>query len=269
MLHETLPGIRLFNSYGPTETTIAVASWPVPADATMIELGRPQPNTLFLVETQDEVGAGVAGGTVRGLLRVGGAQVADGYVTDGARSDGASSGRARLGAASLGAGRFSTLLVDGRAVRFYATGDVVELEVATGRLRFAGRQDGQVKVNGVRIELEEVEEAVLQVTAVERCVALALPAGPSGVLRLCAVVQAAPGCRVARAALLAGCAALLPASMVPGSFRLVDAMPLTPGGKVDRALLAEWALREDGPALEIGAPESAPHGLLGAAELVS
>ena len=266
LLHETLPGVRLFNSYGPTETTIAVASWPVPADATTIELGRPQPNTLFLVETAGEgasVGGGVAGGTVRGLLRVGGVQVADGYVTDATGHSG-------------GAERFTTLRVDGRPVRFYATGDLVELEVATGRLRFAGRQDGQVKVNGVRIELDEVEEAVLQVEAVERCVALALPSGPGGVRRLCAVVQAAPGRSVSRAALLAGCAALLPGAMVPSSFRLVAAMPLTAGGKVDRALLAEWALREDGPAPEIaprGATlrslDPAPGGIGAPAELVS
>ncbi len=243
LLHQALPGVRLFNSYGPTETTIAVASWPVPADAAAIELGAPQPNTLFLVETEE---AG-AGGVVRGTLRVGGVQVADGYVSD------------------AGGERFSCLRVDGRTVRFYATGDLVELEVASGRLRFAGRQDGQVKVNGVRIELDEVAEAVRQVDAVEDCVVLALPAGPGGALRLCAMVQAAPGRWVSRRALMAGCAALLPAAMVPSSFRRVGAMPLTPGGKVDRALLAEWARQEDGPAPEIDAPEIEAN----AAELVA
>ncbi len=212
-LRERLPGCRMRNSYGPAETTLAVANWPVPADPTAIEIGSPLDNTLFLVEATEQVGS-----RVTGVLSIGGAQVADGYLSQAG--------------SEVGPGGFFTHSVDGAPTAFYRTGDLVDLDVASGALVYRGRLDGQVKLNGVRIELEEIETAILTLAEVEASVVTLVPRGDRSFLL--ATFKPRTGSAVASAAVRQRCEALLPRTHVPTMFRAVDHYALGPTGKVDR-----------------------------------
>jgi acyl-coenzyme A synthetase/AMP-(fatty) acid ligase len=181
-------------------------------------LGAPMPNILFLVEDAEDDVAGGACGT----LCIGGAQTALGIVGEGPGS--------RTGA------RFFERRIDGALRRFYATGDQVRLEPVTGELRFRGRQDNQIKLNGVRIELEEVEAAIASVDMVEECIAFVARRGENGLL--CAAYRTLGNVPLAPAIVRRACASLLPSPFVPARMMQVDRLPLTASGKHDRASLA-------------------------------
>jgi non-ribosomal peptide synthetase component F len=124
-----------------------------------------------------------------------------------------------------------------RGIRFYRTGDLV-VRRPDGVLEFCGRDDFQVKVNGFRIELQEVEAALVGLVAVRQaCVVLGHDAVGGKRLVAFLVVDAASTTtpREVRAALTE----VLPAHMVPNRFVFVDRFPLTHNGKVDRARLLD------------------------------
>ncbi len=208
--HERLPCCALRNSYGPAETTLAVANWLVPRDAARIELGAPSANTIFMIEqlsARDDV--------VSGVLCIGGAQVSDGYLAPRSKDP------------------FFTLAVAGVPTAFYRTGDLVELDRGSGALTFQGRADQQVKVNGVRIELEEVEAAILTLPEIETCVVLTVSRSEDRFLL--ATFKTVGNRTLETAQLRRRCHDLLPVSHVPAAFRQLDGYPLTINGKIDRA----------------------------------
>jgi amino acid adenylation domain-containing protein len=225
-----LPGVELFNGYGPTETTTFAACHPMPrpidAGAGSVPIGRPIAGAEAYV--LDAHGTPVPAG-VPGELYIGGTGLAHGYIN---RPD-------------LTAERFvpHPFRADPGA-RLYRTGDVVRWR-ADGLLEFIGRRDGQVKIRGVRVELGEVEAALradprvrdAAVVAVEtaagerRLVAYVVPAGPP------------PRATALRAALLDR----LPAAFVPAAFVALDALPLTPNGKLDRNALPAPAASRPSP----------------------
>ena len=213
-----MPGRKLYNSYGPTETTIAVANWPVPEDCDLrqICLGDPLPNIAFLVE-EAASGATLPDEQIIGSLCIGGAQVALGYVNE------------------RGVSRFFNRVIDGETMRFYRTGDLVRLDLTTGSLNFKGREDNQVKVNGVRIDLEEIEETVCAVNGIESCVTFV--AMGSQTSQLCAAYKTRDNAPIYPAAIREACARLLPAVLIPARLRQVTGFPLAESGKVDRAAL--------------------------------
>ncbi len=213
-----MPGRKLYNSYGPTETTIAVANWPVPegCELRQICLGDPLPNIAFLVE-EAASGATLADEQIIGSLCIGGAQVALGYVDERGKS------------------RFFNRVIGGETMRFYRTGDLVRLDLTTGSLNFKGREDNQVKVNGVRIDLEEIEETISAVEGVEGCVTFV--AKGSQTSQLCAVYKTRGNSPIHPAAIREACARLLPAVLIPARLRQVASFPLAENGKVDRAAL--------------------------------
>ncbi|WP_062350012.1 non-ribosomal peptide synthetase [Herbidospora yilanensis] len=193
---------RLFNVYGPTETTIWSTIAEVPPGPARISIGGPLAATGLLVLDDDlrPVPTGVPG-----ELYITGAGLARGY----------------LGRPALTAERFLPCPFGSVGARMYRTGDRVR--VRDGGLEFLGRTDDQVKVRGHRIELGEIE-AVLLGHAQEAAVAVheeelvAYTVGGVGDLRREA-------------------ARVLPAYMVPSVFVALDRMPLTPNGKLDRAAL--------------------------------
>ncbi|MET0402407.1 MAG: amino acid adenylation domain-containing protein, partial [Cystobacter sp.] len=157
---------------------------------------------------------------VRGELYIGGAGVTRGY----------------LGRADLTAERFIPDPFGALGARLYKTGDVVRW-MPDGQLEFFGRSDSQVKLRGYRIELGEVESALREQPHVRDAVALVREYGP-GDLRLVAYVvldagSAAPTAREWRERLRER----LPEYMVPGAFVVLDALPSTTSGKVDRKAL--------------------------------
>jgi amino acid adenylation domain-containing protein/non-ribosomal peptide synthase protein (TIGR01720 family) len=218
---------RIVNLYGPTEdTTYSTAAFLRPGEAGPPPVGRPIAGTsIYLLDRNlEEVPPGVPG-----EVYIGGAGLARGY----------------FGQPGMTAERF---LPDARAeepgARMYRTGDLARYR-DDGSLELMGRLDYQVKVRGFRVELGEIEHALMTHPEVRHAVVTA-PEAPGG-RRLVAYVVAEDGTAADTSALRAHLAERLPDYMVPSAFVVLDELPLNPNGKVDRAALPEP-----------GAPRSAP-----------
>jgi amino acid adenylation domain-containing protein len=207
---------RVYNLYGPTETTTYSTFTLVPRGA-VPTIGRPVLNTqVYLLDEQMRpVPCGVPG-----ELYIGGAGVARGY----------------LHQPELTEQRFLPNPFDQQeGSRLYRTGDLVRFS-ADGVLQYLGRLDHQVKIRGFRIELGEIEALLHQHPTVRQAVVLAREVTP-GDKRLVAYLVAEPAAPLAVADIRAYLRAKLPDYMVPAAFVVMDALPLTPNGKVDRLAL--------------------------------
>ncbi|GAB0102601.1 hypothetical protein JMUB6875_15700 [Nocardia sp. JMUB6875] len=221
---------RLLNGYGPTETTI----W-----ATCAELLPDRPVTIggpirgAGVHVLDERLRPVAPG-VAGELYVGGGLLARGYVL---RPD-------------LTAARFVANPFEDNGSRLYRTGDLVRV-TADGELEYLGRNDFQVKIRGLRIELEEIDAVLAGHESVDFAVTVGREIQDRATV-LVSYVHAAPGARVDVEELAALAERALPPHMVPATIVALDEIPLTPVGKLDRDALPEPEL----PQTEYRAPET-------------
>ncbi|WP_433607262.1 amino acid adenylation domain-containing protein [Dactylosporangium sp. CA-139114] len=225
-LAQRLRGPGAFNLYGPTETTIW-STLDVLCGTTPPPIGRPIRNTR--VHVLDEGLRPVPPG-VPGELYIAGAGLARGY----------------LNRAGLTAERFVADPFGPAGSRMYRTGDLGRRR-RDGRLDFLGRVDHQVKLRGFRIELGEVETVLAGDPGVRRAAAMirgAVPGDPRLVAYLLVAPDADPAAVVARARDAAR--RRLPEYMVPSALVVLDAWPLTPNGKLDRAALPAPAL--DAPA---------------------
>ncbi|MBT9518643.1 MAG: amino acid adenylation domain-containing protein [Methyloversatilis discipulorum] len=216
---------RLHNLYGPTEAAIDATWWTCDgAPGAQVPIGRPISNmqAYVLDEAMQPVPAGVAG-----ELYLGGIGLA----------------RAYLGKPALTAERFVTDPFDPRGgARLYRTGDSV-IRRADGALVFVGRVDHQIKLRGFRIEPGEIEAALCADATVEQAVVVAREE------RLVAYVTGA-GHRPDAAALRQRLQRSLPAHLVPAAIVVLDALPLTPHGKLDRSALPQpdsAAVGDDSP----------------------
>ncbi|MDT0492866.1 amino acid adenylation domain-containing protein [Streptomyces griseus] len=227
---ERHPDAVIFNSYGPTEATVncAEARLPlgVPVPAGPVPIGGPCPGARLYV--LDSVLGPVPRGVV-GELYVAGTGVARGY----------------LGRPGPTSERFVADPYGPPGSRMYRTGDLVRL-LPSGGLEFTGRADGQVKIRGHRIELGEVEAALLAHPRVARSAALVHEAAP-GDRRIIGYVvpEEGPPEELDLAGLRTSLARRLPSAMVPSAVLAVGRLPLTGNGKLDRAAL---------PLPESGAP---------------
>ncbi|MER5888544.1 amino acid adenylation domain-containing protein [Streptomyces sp. NPDC001941] len=212
-VREHCPGLRVVDGYGPTEATVFATAHPVGAADGPLPIGRPLDGTRAYV--LDELLRPVPRGTA-GELYLAGPRLALGY----------------LGRPGPTAERFLADPYGPPGSRMYRTGDLAR-QRADGELEFAGRTDDQVKVRGFRVEPAEVEAVLAACPGVTRAVVGARP-GPDGTKRLVAHLVGGDPERVREHA-----ARLLPAHLVPSAWVLVDAVPLTPHGKVDRAALPE------------------------------
>ncbi|MER6449213.1 non-ribosomal peptide synthetase [Streptomyces venezuelae] len=210
------PWLELVNGYGPTETTTFATAHRVTAQdcGGPIPIGRPVCGATAHVLDTD--GHPAADGD-RGELWIGGSRLALGYT----------------GLPELTAERFTEHPAAGG--RIYRTGDIVSLR-PDGVLQFHGRNDDQVKVRGFRIEPAEVEHALREQPDVDDAVVTVDGAGTPEA-RLVAFVVAAPGPVPHGAALRERLTAVLPAHLVPDSVSVLERLPLTPAGKVDRRAL--------------------------------
>ncbi|GAA3583079.1 hypothetical protein GCM10022419_076040 [Nonomuraea rosea] len=206
---------RVVNVYGPTETTV----WSTFAEVgESVTIGRPLANTqVYLLDaTLRPVPVGVAG-----ELCIGGAGVARGYRGRPART----------------AGQFVPDPYGPPGARLYRTGDLARHR-ADGEIEFLGRRDGQVKLLGHRVELGEIESRLLEHPQVGQA-AVRISATADGDRRLVAYVVPAPGAALDPSQLTGYLARTLPLAMLPSAYVTLDALPLTPVGKLDRAALPE------------------------------
>jgi amino acid adenylation domain-containing protein len=207
--------IRLLNAYGPTETTITATAFEIAPHATYqrVPIGRPLANTqIYILNSYlHPVPIGV-----QGELHIGGAGVARGYLN-----------RPELTAEKFIPDPFSAV----PGARMYKTGDLARYR-PDGNIEFLGRADHQVKIRGFRIELGEIEAALGQHPAVREAVVVAREDAP-GEKRLVAYVVADSTADELRRFVKDK----LPEYMVPAVVMLLEALPVTPNGKVDRRAL--------------------------------
>lgn len=208
----------LWNVYGPTETTIYSAVKQVKADDTLITIGKPIANTqLYIIDEQGQL---VAPGKI-GEIAIGGDGVAKGYWN-----------RPELSAEKFIKNSFST----NKDNIIYRTGDLGRL-LPTNEIECLGRLDQQVKIRGQRIEPGEVEHALLQLDGIKYAVVLA----NENFL----VAHVVPDSSIEDAEIKIPLwretlAARLPAQLMPHDFNLLDKIPTTLNGKIDRKALSQF-----------------------------
>ncbi|MDQ0703047.1 arthrofactin-type cyclic lipopeptide synthetase A [Pseudomonas sp. W3I7] len=208
-----LPNVRLHNVYGPTEATVDSSAWTLEPGAAVpavqLPIGRAINNTRLYVLDQHDTPVPMG---VSGQLHIGGVGVARGY----------------LGLEQMTAERF----IDSPFVagdRLYRTGDLVRY-LPDGNLEYLGRNDFQVKLRGVRLELGEIESRLAAHPAL-RDVAVLMR--DERLVAYFTLRGQAPGLEALRAYVLEQ----LPEYMVPAAFVQLDEWPLSPAGKLDRKAL--------------------------------
>jgi amino acid adenylation domain-containing protein len=215
---EQIPGAAFYNGYGTTEATIASIYWrcaQVPGQAG-VPIGRPIANTQIYI--LDRNGRLVPPGVV-GEICIGGVGVGRGY----------------LNRPELTADRFvPDPFTQEPAGRLYRTGDLGRLR-SDGVFEFAGRIDDQIKIRGIRIELGDIEAAILDHPRVRSAAVLCTetPLGKS----LTAYIVPRGSDPVSAADLRAFVRERIPPAVVPNRFESLAALPLTPNGKLDRRAL--------------------------------
>lgn len=227
-LHSKHPQVRVHNHYGPTEATIGCISGELASQISLGQsaqvLGRPIPGAVVRIV---DAGLQPVPAGVSGEMLLGGDILAQGYC--GA-------------AASLTPDRF--LEMPGQpGQRLYRTGDFAAW-TPDGQVVFLGRRDDQVKVQGYRVQLGDLTAAVLRLPRVSDAAVLAEGVGTSQTL-VAFVVPRGDGFDSAH------CRQLLlqsvPQALVPGRWVLVDTIPLTSNGKIDRARLLALAAQAARP----------------------
>ena len=220
---------RVLNLYGPSEATTYVTSAVLRSDSAAVTIGRPISNVqLYILDARlQPLPVGVPG-----ELYIGGPCLARGYLN-----------RPELTAERFLPHPFSPE----QGARLYKTGDIVRY-LQDGTIEFLGRKDDQVKVQGVRIELGEIEAILQQQPAVQQC-AVVVQGNEHAEKRLVACVVCDPEHEEFSASQLRNSLQeSLPRYMLPSLFVILDALPLTSNGKIDRTALS--SLEIEGPERE-------------------
>ena len=215
---DAAPNSKIFNLYGPTEATVFCLGLVFSCDAAItagrdfVAIGTPLRGCQAIVV--DSEGAEVPDG-MTGELAIGGVQLAQGY----------------LGQPQLTTQKFPVL----NGKRWYLTGDFAVRDLL-GVFHCLGRIDNQIKVSGYRIELEEIDAALRQVSGRDLVGTVAWPivdGTPKGIVGFVA------GSRIDSAELTVALKQKLPPYMVPNRVIALEIIPLNSSGKVDRRALAD------------------------------
>jgi acyl-coenzyme A synthetase/AMP-(fatty) acid ligase len=236
LVKQRFPKLRLVNGYGPTENTTFTACYVASEgfSGSKVPIGEPIAGTSIYI--LDEAGAPITD-DAPGELATGGAGVALGYLNDH----------------ELTAKRFvADPTQSSENARMYLTGDLVRR--VAGQLDFLGRKDSEIKLAGQRVQLDEVEQAILRSGPISACSVLAVEGEIQDKLLVAFVVwQNAEDEEALRAELKKQ----LPHVAIPRIFRSIERLPLTENGKVNRALLGKNFLQDAvSPALTVEQPSS-------------
>ncbi|MGH8718224.1 MAG: amino acid adenylation domain-containing protein, partial [Burkholderiales bacterium] len=214
--------VRLINAYGPTEATVTATCYeagfaPADREAIAVPIGRPiADKKVYILDPHlNPVPVGVPG-----ELHIGGAGLARGYLN-----------RPELTAEKFIANPFS----EDPDARLYKTGDLARY-LPDGNIEFLGRTDHQIKIRGFRIELGEIEAVLNQHPYVKACAVLSCDDTP-GDKRLMAYIVPDENAPPASADLRDFLRRKLPDYMLPSAFIVLDQLPVTPSGKLDRRAL--------------------------------
>ncbi len=237
-----LPGTQMIAVYGPTEGTTYTTYHPFPTGAVVpasVPIGKPISNARCYVLGEDQKPVPIG---ALGELYIAGDGLARGYLNN----------------PELTAERFVTItLADGTVERVYRTGDQVRY-LDGGAFEFHGRIDGQIKLRGYRIEIGEIEAALLTIPGVRQsCVVPVREEGRVSRLVAFCIPERKGGCE--DAFLRQSLGAKVPAFMVPASIVEVETFPLNVNGKIDRAKLLQIATAKRSERLLVAAatPEEA------------
>jgi len=207
--------LHFINAYGPTEGTICASLFKCTADGVKPTIGEPIANTrIYVLDAQDQLQPS----GIPGELCIAGSGLARGY----------------LNLPELTAEKFIEVELFGKTERIYKTGDLARW-LSDGNLEYLGRIDQQVKLRGFRIELGEIEAVISQHTAVKDAVVNLYETDDNK--RLVAYVTVARGQSPVVSELRDWLKEQLPDYMVPALIMVLDAIPLTPNGKIDRKAL--------------------------------
>jgi len=233
-------GRRLLNCYGPTEAAV----WSTVKELALgevVTIGNPVRGVhAYILDTHDQL---LPQGII-GELVLSGDSLARGYV----------------GEPAITAERFIPNFLSNRpGARLYRTGDLASY-TDTGEINFCGRVDHQIKLRGYRIELGEIEAVLLEHSDVSQAAVVLVTDGTSSFLHAFVVLK--PSSDVVSEELITWVASKLPKYSVPSRVLILDEMPLSHAGKVDRATLVENARRSLHPPFESAPPSTEIEALL-------
>jgi amino acid adenylation domain-containing protein len=209
----------LVNTYGPTEGTVVATSYQLNIADTMLPIGRPFPNTQVHILNADHQRNPIG---IPGELCIAGVGLAQGY----------------LNRPELTGDKFVTVEIFGKTERVYKTGDLARWR-SDGHLEYLGRIDHQVKLRGFRIELGEIESVLTQHEAVRDAVVVLYERKGSKSLTAYLTSSGERTEQLVPHEMRKWLKGVLPNYMIPTHFIVLDMLPHTPNGKIDRKALPE------------------------------
>jgi len=209
---KSFPRIRIFNLYGPTETCIGVTAYEVTGNESRIPLGKPISNTEILILNDN---GKILPRGLRGRLHIGGVPVGLGYVNDSERT-----------------GKTFVSNPYNKKQIIYDTGDLGAYG-HDNNIEFHGRNDNQVKINGHRIELSEIDNCIVKHQNITRALSIVHKINNSPKICCYLIIKN----KITDEEITGYLKAILPEYMVPTFFIRVDEFPVQPSGKINNALL--------------------------------
>lgn len=232
-IHSVYPEIKIINGYGPTEATIVSTFYPYNPNDTYerVPIGRPMPGyEIFVLDENLEL----TGIGIPGQIAIAGKGLANGY----------------RNSASLNSEKF--VFIGKLEKRVYLTGDVAFWD-HKGNLNFIGRYDRQVKFNGFRIELSDIDVQILKFPAVKSALTMIVLLDEN-IQQLVSYVEGSANLDEGQIKLFLS--ALLPSYMIPNRIISVDAFPLTSHGKIDYNKLNNYLFAQNGISREMESPST-------------
>ena len=216
-LYNRFPSAEVVNSYGPTESTVAISAMTISKDILkrndILPIGYIKPGTSVIIDRKNKTDE-------TGEIIIVGDTVSIGYIGDDENNT-----------------KFGTVKIDGKEYRSYRTGD--RGYIIDDVLHFCGRIDSQIKVNGYRMEIEDIENNLMRVEGVRRAAVVPIYSKDNDVRYLKGYILPDPSYIGLSERIKEDVSKYLPKYMIPKKIEFIDNIPLTSNGKVDRKKLGE------------------------------